>query len=373
MRIAFVSPADPAREPHHSGSTNYLYRALVRQANVLPLKVEAPPLAPAVRLYFRIRNMWTGKRYRIELHPGVLRELSLRAQEAAVRARADVVLAIGQGYLTFWESRIPASFFSDTLYGAKIGFYSPWYRERMDRRQIRELGALGQQAVDRACKMFITSSFVVERTVQEIGTRIPKEKVIVTLVGANLERGPVACGPRPSVAPLRLLWVGVDWPRKGGDDCLAVLDGLRDAGIDAELHVVGYAPPKQHPRMIVHGFLRKDVPEEAERLVRLFQQLHLFLFPTKADLSPAVLAEAAATGLPSVSTWVGGVAELFDEGEIVLLDPARFREEAIAAILKLLKDGRLESMRHRVRRRFETHLNWDTIAAKIVKELEQAA
>ncbi len=138
---------------------------------------------------------------------------------------------------------------------------------------------------------------------------------------------------------------------------------------EAELHVVGCVPPRRHPRMVIHGFLRKDVPEEAERLIRLYRQSHLFVFPTRGDLSPGVLAEAAATSLPAITTRVGGIPEMFEGDEIVLLDPSRFREEAVATIPGLLREGHLDSLGRRARRRFETHLNLDMIASRIVTEL----
>ena len=86
-----------------------------------------------------------------------------------------------------------------------------------------------------------------------------------------------------------------------------------------------------------------------------------------------VMAEAAAAGLPSMATSVGGVRGLFEDGEAIFLDSNRFVAEAIPAILELVRNGRLNEMGRRARRRFETHLNWDTIAARIVKELEQVA
>lgn len=195
--------------------------------------------------------------------------------------------------------------------------------------------------------------------------------MIVAPIGANLDQIPLTLKGRPSAPPLKLLWVGMDWSRKGGDDCLAVLDGLLAAGVEAELHVVGCAPPRHHPRMISHGVFRKDVPEEQARLVKLYEESHLFLFPTRADMSPCVMAAAAAAGLPSMATITGGVKEPFEDGGAVFLDPNRFAAEAVPAILEMVRNGRLKEMGRRARHRFETYLNWDTIAARIVEELEQ--
>jgi hypothetical protein len=57
---------------------------------------------------------------------------------------------------------------------------------------------------------------------------------------------------------------------------------------------------------------------------------------------------------------------------VVLVPFEHYQEAAVKAIMALLEDGRLLTMAERVRRRFETTLNWDVIARKIVNELAVA-
>ncbi len=371
MKIAYVSPVDSAQSTNHfSYVTHHLYCALARQADVIPLKITAEELPWRKRAPLLVRGKLTHKRYKTALHPRVLMQLAHNAGEAAMRTGADVVLAIGEGYLVFWDSPIPASFFSDTLYGSKVDFYSPWYRHKLDPRQIRELTTFGQRAVNNAHKVFLASDFAIRRAHEEFATIVPPGKAVVTLVGANLAAPPpvVRRSPPP---PLQMLWVGSDWWRKGGDDALYVLDALREAGIETKLHVVGHVPPGVvHPDMITYGFLRKTVPAEREKLIDLYCQSHLFLFPSHADMSCLTLAETAAMGLPAVTTQVGGIPELFAGDDVLLLKLECFRAEAPAAILDMLRGNRFHDLSEKARRRFETHLNWDVIATRIIRELE---
>jgi glycosyltransferase involved in cell wall biosynthesis len=232
--------------------------------------------------------------------------------------------------------------------------------------------AYAQQAIDHAAYVFVTSEFILEGA-RRFGTHIPPEKATVTQMGANFKEWPAYDAARLPPPPLRLLWLGTTWEGKGGPEALAVLDTLARMGTAVELHLVGRIPDNlDHPNVYVYGFLRKEVAEERERLMALYRQSHLLLLPTRKDSTPSGLSEAAAFGVPAVTTTVGGIPGMFNEGEAVLLPFGRYREEAPAAIMDLVENGRLPVMADKVRRRFETALNWDVISKRIVSDLSAA-
>lgn len=130
--------------------------------------------------------------------------------------------------------------------------------------------------------------------------------------GVNFESLPATCPEKPSLERLNLLFVGLDWTRKGGDVAVRALDLLRAAGRAAELTLVGKPPPglQNHPGVQVAGFLDKNRPRDAARLTRLFSEAHLLVLPSRADCTPMVVAEAMAHGTPVLSTETGGLTSL---------------------------------------------------------------
>lgn len=109
---------------------------------------------------------------------------------------------------------------------------------------------------------------------------------------------------------VRVLFVGADWHRKGGD---IVLDAARRPEFaDCEFHVVTKQPPDDLPRNVV---VHVDVEPNSKRLRDLFAAASIFVLPTSADLSPIVLAEAMAMELPIVATDVGAIPELVLDGQ----------------------------------------------------------
>jgi len=116
--------------------------------------------------------------------------------------------------------------------------------------------------------------------------------------------------------PVRILFVGGDFERKGGDLLLSAFERLRNdpevmaRGLDIELHLATKGGPESMPGVHVHRSMTPNSPE----LVELFHRSDVFCLPTRADCSPLVLAEAASAGLPVITTSTGAVAESVLDG-----------------------------------------------------------
>jgi glycosyltransferase involved in cell wall biosynthesis len=83
----------------------------------------------------------------------------------------------------------------------------------------------------------------------------------------------------------------------------------------------------------------------------------IFLSTTNIDNTPISVIEAMALGLPVVSTNVGGVPFIIQNGENGLLYPAKNPQEGAKAILSILKDDQLaESLSENGRKTVEA---WD--------------
>lgn len=117
----------------------------------------------------------------------------------------------------------------------------------------------------------------------------------------------------PGDHPVRILFVGGDFERKGGNDLIAAYRELRrrtPTAADVELHLVTPADVPAEPGVIVHHSL---TPNSVE-LIDLYHSAHVFCLPTHGDCLPMVLSEAGAAGLPIVSTDVGAIGEIVRDG-----------------------------------------------------------
>lgn len=111
--------------------------------------------------------------------------------------------------------------------------------------------------------------------------------------------------------PLRLLFVGNDFARKGGDFLLHLYSSHLASA--CRLVIASNDPSIANRNWpsgvtLVHGLTR-------EQMLDLYRQSDLFLFPTRQDFMPQAVAEALAVGLPCIATDVGAVRDLVRTGE----------------------------------------------------------
>jgi glycosyltransferase involved in cell wall biosynthesis len=136
-------------------------------------------------------------------------------------------------------------------------------------------------------------------------------------------------GPRP----LRLLFVGNDFARKGGDRLPAMLR-LLGAATPTELRVVTNDPAA--PALVGGaGEVIRGIRHPSE-LADQYAWADILVLPTRNDMSPNVLLEAGAAGVPSIATDIGAIAEVAAPGERGWLMPPEADDAAWAAQLREL-------------------------------------
>jgi glycosyltransferase involved in cell wall biosynthesis len=135
--------------------------------------------------------------------------------------------------------------------------------------------------------------------------------------------------------PVRLLFVGGDFHRKGGPQLLECLQG--SLAERCELHLVTQEPIPAQRGVHVHRGLAPNSPE----LVRLFAEADVFVLPSLAECLAVVLMEATAAGLPVVTTDVGALPEAVQPGESGLLVPAGDERALRQALETLVADAQL--------------------------------
>ena len=136
----------------------------------------------------------------------------------------------------------------------------------------------------------------------------------------------------PHDGPVRILFVGGDFKRKGGPLLLeAWRQHLRDR---AELHIVTQSEVAPEPGIHVYYGLKPNSPA----LRQLFFAADIFALPTLGDTLGIVFAEAGAAQLPTVSTAIAGIPEVVCHGESGLLCPPG-DINAFAAALSQLVDN----------------------------------
>jgi glycosyltransferase involved in cell wall biosynthesis len=129
-----------------------------------------------------------------------------------------------------------------------------------------------------------------------------------------------------------ILFVGIDWERKGGPDLVAAFARVRDRLPDATLTIIGCSPEVSVPGASVLGRLPPDAVQ------RHFAEAAVFCMPSRLEPFGIVYVEALHYCLPIVATNVCDIGDLVIDGENGFLVPPRDPEALAAALVTVLED-----------------------------------
>lgn len=208
--------------------------------------------------------------------------------------------------------------------GARQDGSSRWMIEREESEYARADGIL------------VLSSFA-ERSFLDEG--VPAEKLAVLPLGARMERfrAPpqiveARCRRIQAGEPLRVLNVGAISFRKGLTDFAAVATTLEHENFD--FRWVGPAAPEAAHPIADSSNKVTFLPHAPEAsLPAVYAWGDVFLFPTIEDGYPVVLGQAAAGGLPIITTTNCSGPDLVSEGKTGWIVPIR----SVAAIVERLR------------------------------------
>jgi glycosyltransferase involved in cell wall biosynthesis len=159
------------------------------------------------------------------------------------------------------------------------------------------------------------------------------------LLTAPFAIAPGTNGERPLADPVnprpRIAFVGSDWKRKGGDRLLRWHQ--QHWSDSTELHLcTPVAPPSGCRNVVHHAAMSRD-----EVVTRFLPSMDIFVLPTWNDMSPHVVGEAAAAGLPIVASDIGGISDMVVDGTSGLLLAPSDEQGFVEALNRLLGDPEL--------------------------------
>ena len=365
LKIGILTSRDSSDKLEWSGSMYYMSKALQDNVGeVIPLG----PYKPVFLLYFlkiinKISLFLTGKKYNFAHSTLLSKQYGRKFRKIIRKERPDIVLAISSvPELAYLDISIPCIALDDISFTLLVVHY-PNYKNLLP-CSIKEGERITKRAYDHSKAIIFSSDWARDSAIDSYGLK--PAKVHIVSFGANFDRIPSReeALKKESGDVCKLLFLGTDWTRKGGDIAYHAMRLLIEQGMDVELTVCGCLPPPEynHPAMKVIPFLNKNKSDDFEELYKLFLNTHFLIIPTRNDCTPIVFCEANAFGIPVISTDVGGVASVISNGvNGILLNaedgPERYAERITGFFSN--KDKYLELVLNS-RKEYENRLNWDS-------------
>lgn len=311
-----------------------------------------------------IRRKLTGKRtdylHTLQLAKAYGEYFNRKLQQTQV----DCIFAVAASTeLAFVETSVPVYYAADATFANMIGYY-PFYTG-LTAASVREGHEIQKRALEKSTHLFFPSHWAADSAMNDYG--IPSKRIHVIPFGANLEDVPQIASSPKTTATVNLLFIGVEWQRKGGPVAAEALHELVQRGVDARLTIVGSSPDINHERITIIPFLNKNHPAERKKLNDLFAAADFFILPTTAECYGIVFCEASAFGVPSLATRTGGIPGAVTEGvNGYLLEPRATGKQYADRIQQLMKaNDVLPALKKSSRQKFESDLNWNVWGEKV--------
>jgi glycosyltransferase involved in cell wall biosynthesis len=176
---------------------------------------------------------------------------------------------------------------------------------------------------------------------------IPADRVRAIYAGPNFDPGRVAAvgagaAARPANRPPTVLFVGLQFHRKGGDVLVESFRRVRARLPAARLLLAGVAAGSvQEPGVECLGALDKNRPDGAAALAAAYASADVFALPTRFEPFGIAFVEAMHFGLPCIGPNAWAVPEIIADGETGFTVPVDDVDALTDRLLRLLTDRTL--------------------------------
>ncbi len=318
MRIGYVTTYDPHDRNQWSGLGYHVARALRQQHHKLefigPLRKVRPWRILAKKALYTARRQG----YLSDRDSAVVKGYAEQAARKLKTLNVDVVFSPGTIPVAYLDTPRPIVVWTDSNFASMVDFYPDF--TNLCEETLHSGDALEAAALARAALMIYSSDWAAQTARRFYD--MPDDRLHIVPFGANIESTPTLedvermINARSSHV-CKLVFLAVDWYRKGGDIAVEVARQVQARGIPTSLVVVGARPrmPEPYPDWLQYaGSIGKSSPSRVAELEALLGDAHFLVLPTRADCTPVTFSEANAFGVPCLSSRVGGVPSIVHAG-----------------------------------------------------------
>jgi glycosyltransferase involved in cell wall biosynthesis len=357
MRLAVLAGGDPSSVRTWSGTPYFMTKALrTRFPDLLIVHSPRPPWHRYVR---HLTLKLTGGHIDIEWSSYLARRDAKQIATLLKANGVDVLLAIANSTLSsLLAAQIPTIHVSDATVPLMRDYYAEFkYLPRILARNAFEFDS---KSVLRSRACLYPTEWAARSAIRDYGA--DPSRVHAIPWGANIDRTRSQKLNTPD-GICHLVFIGVDWERKGGSIAVEATRKLVAAGHPVRLHIIGVTPKlPMDDAIIVHGFIDKRTESGQRRFDDIMRQAAFLFVPTRQECFGIVFPEANSYGVPAITAKTGGVPDAVQEGVSGHLLPIDASAGAYSDLIWSIWSDRLryERLRESSRSRFDEVLNWNS-------------
>jgi glycosyltransferase involved in cell wall biosynthesis len=375
LKIAYISVYDSTDVHNWSGLGYYIAKSVEKYVGDVDyignLKTKRFIDYEIKRIIYKV---FFKKSFVTDITPKVIKNYAQQIISRIEGKKYDLVFCPGTIPIAMLKIDIPIVFWTDSCQPGLLDFYDP--KDNISEESFNHGVNIEKLALNNATLAIYSSDWAA--SIAKDYHKIDQHKVKVVAFGANIEhkntkQDIINFIENKSKNICKLLFVGVDWKRKGGDIALNTAQILNEKGLKTELTIVGCEPiikPPLPDYIKPLGFISKSTEEGKQRINKLFAEAHFLIVPSQAEAYGLVFCEANSFGVPSLATNVGGIPTIIKNdlnGRTFPLDAEI--DEYVEYIFNLMNNpNEYKKLALSSFNEFKMRLNWD-IAGQTVKKL----
>jgi len=287
----------------------------------------------------------------------------------------DIIIApMASAELAYLNTEVPILYVSDATFELIESYYARY--SNLFEFSKREANEIERKALHNCTFSILSSNWAIKSAQSFYG--ISKEKTKFIPFGANIDSYPkrsVLTSKFKSHDCCQLLFLGVDWERKGGDIAFKTFIELKERGIKTKFIICGCNPSLDYKNddLLIIPFLNKNKEEDSRTFQKILEESNFLILPTRAECTPISFCEANSYGLPVITTDTGGVTSVIsdginghalniDDGELEYADIIESLWKNREHYNNLVKSSRAE---------FENRLNWEKWGESVTELIDQ--
>ena len=326
--------------------------------------IKAPVIEFCLKIFQFFIQLLFGKRYHRSHSVLLSKAYAFILKRKLHNIKIDAIFApTASSLIAYLDTDVPIFYYSDATSNLLIDYYF----FNLSKLSKKELIQLESNALNKSKISIFASQWAAADATKTYHIDPNKVKVIKMGANINLPLPELDFAKKLEGNTYNILFVGIDWQRKGGDIVLKTLDILTEKGLSVQLTVCGCVPPETRKYMTVYPYLNKNLEADFNIFSQLLNNAHLFFLPTQAECAGIVFCEAAAYGIPIIATDTGGVSSYVKNKETGYLLPVDAKAEDYARLIMTLFNDKNQylKMATQSHKLYESELNWQVWREKI--------
>lgn len=375
MKISYITRSNYNNTDSYSGTDFFIGKSLMENDFEVEF-IDNLPTYPKIfcKIMQYLSKVIFKKNVVCDYNPFVCKVLAYHI-EKRISKDSDIILSTNSILLSYVKTKKKKVFWTDATFAGLLNFYpdfSNLIEFSVNNGQIVESRAL--KNVDLA----IYSSDWAVMTAKS-NYKFDYNKVRMIPYGCNIDKKQQGLNIDyiydKQFDICRLLFVGKEWERKGGESVLNVVNSLQKMKVKTELTILGCKPifdDNIRPSYIKElGFISKNNMEGQNSINQHYREAHFLIILPNAECAAMVFAEANSFCLPVISTNVGGISTVVKDEINGKLFELNTEPDIIAKYIKNIFHNKemYQKLAISANNYYKTHLNWDCAVQKLKNTL----